>query len=257
MINQIVPLQSENCNAMQIFSYEQNSVRTVTLNGEPWFIAADVCEALDIQNSTQAVGRLDDDEKAMLNIGLTGGDTNIINEPGLYSLILGSRKPEAKAFKRWITHDVIPAIRKTGTYTAPPMSSLEIMRSMLDAQIQSEKRMSQVETSVARLETKINTALEKPVIVDWCKFINAKINMVVEARQLNHQVYRGDVYKELDQTARCNLEARQTQLRKRMREAGHTYKECRAVSKLQVIDADPKLRAIFETIVCRESARYS
>ena len=60
--------------------------------------------------------RLDEDEKARLNLGLSGGDTNCVNEPGLYSLVLGSRKPEAKSFKRWITHDVIPSIRKTGGY---------------------------------------------------------------------------------------------------------------------------------------------
>ena len=252
----MIPLQSENCNAMQIFNYEQNKVRAIVLNGEPWFIAADVCEVLDIQNSTQAVGRLDDDEKAMLNIGLSGGDTNIINEPGLYSLILGSRKPEAKAFKRWITHDVIPAIRKTGAYSTP-MTQIEIMQMSINALAEQEKRMAQVETNVAHLESKIHTALERPLVVDWCKWINDKINLIVESQGLNHQVYRGDRYKELEQSARCNLEARQTQLRKRLRESGHTYKECKAVSKLHVIDADPKLKIIFEGIVMRESARYS
>lgn len=88
----------------------------MTLEGEPWFVAADVCRALEIEPT--AVRRLDDDEKMTLR--LTQGesnrtsDTNIVNEPGLYALVLGSRKPEAKAFKRWITHEVIPSIRKTG-----------------------------------------------------------------------------------------------------------------------------------------------
>lgn len=239
---------------MQIFNYEQNKVRTIRKDGEPWFIAADVCEVLDLQNSTQAVGRLDDDEKAMLNIGLSGGDTNIINEPGLYSLILGSRKPEAKAFKRWITHEVIPAIRKTGTYSQP-MSSLEIMRAMLDTQIQSDQRLKSLESNVSHLETKIQVAFEKPAVVDWCKWINDRVNQIVESQQLNHQKYRGDLYKELETSARCNLEARRTQLRRRMREAGHTYKECKAVSKLTVVEADAKLKMIFEGIVKRESAR--
>ena len=102
---------------MQIFNNpEFGQIRTVYYNNEPWFIAKDVCESLDISNPTDAIKRLDIDEKARLNLGLPGGDTNIINEFGLYSLILGSRKKEAKAFKRWITHDVIPAIRKTGKY---------------------------------------------------------------------------------------------------------------------------------------------
>lgn len=79
-------------------------------------MAVDVCKALEHSNVTVALDRLDEDEKAKLNLGLPGGDTNCVNEPGLYSLVLGSRKPEAKSFKRWITHDVIPSIRKTGGY---------------------------------------------------------------------------------------------------------------------------------------------
>ena len=94
-------------------------VRTITLDGEPWFVAADVCKALEIGNPSDTLSRLDEDEKALVSIeGLSRGNDkgNIVNEPGLYSLVLGSRKPEAKAFKRWITHDVIPAIRRHGMY---------------------------------------------------------------------------------------------------------------------------------------------
>ena len=91
------------------------TVRTLLRDGEPWFVAADVCAALDIQNATQAVARLDDEDRAMLNIA-PQGETNAVNESGLYSLILGSRKPEAKPFKRWVTSEVLPEIRKTGGY---------------------------------------------------------------------------------------------------------------------------------------------
>ena len=85
----------------------------MNINGEPWFVAADVCKALEISNPTVAASRLDEDEKAKLNLGLQGSDATIINEPGLYTLVLGSRKPEAKQFKRWITHDVIPQYPQT------------------------------------------------------------------------------------------------------------------------------------------------
>lgn len=102
---------------MQIFNNpEFGQIRTVDHNSEPWFIAKDVCEILDIRNVTDTVKRLDADEVTRFNLGGLSGEMNIINEFGLYSLILGSRKKEAKAFKRWITHDVIPAIRKTGKY---------------------------------------------------------------------------------------------------------------------------------------------
>lgn len=107
-------------NDLQIFkSPEFGEIRASVIDGEPWFVAADVCKVLDHSNVTVAVDRLDADEKAKFNLGLTGGETNCVNEYGLYSLVLGSRKPDAKAFKRWITHDVIPSIRKHGAYMTP------------------------------------------------------------------------------------------------------------------------------------------
>lgn len=105
---------------IQIFQNPQfGAVRTIERDGEPWFVAADVCRALEHSNVTVALDRLDEDEKAKLNLGLPGGVTGCVNEPGLYSLVLGSRKPEAKAFKRWITHEVIPSIRRHGLYATP------------------------------------------------------------------------------------------------------------------------------------------
>ncbi len=110
-------------NEMTVFQNPDfGQVRTVTRDGEPWFVAADVCRALELGNNRQALKRLDDDEKGVISTDTLGGEQkmNIVNEPGLYSLVLGSRKPEARAFKRWITHDVIPAIRKTGSYSVKP-----------------------------------------------------------------------------------------------------------------------------------------
>lgn len=104
--------------APSVFHFHTSSVRVVDRDGEIWFVAGDVCTALQISNPTQAVARLDDDERAMFNIGRQG-DANIVSESGLYSLVLSSRKPEAKKFKRWVTHEVLPAIRKTGQYSAP------------------------------------------------------------------------------------------------------------------------------------------
>ena len=91
--------------------------------------------------------RLDADEKGRSSIPTLGGqqEMTVINEPGLYSLVLGSRKPEAKAFKRWITHEVIPALRKTGTYSLKPMSQLEIAKISLDMLIEQEKRLDSLE----------------------------------------------------------------------------------------------------------------
>lgn len=105
-------------NQLQSFMYDSHQVRTVVIDDQPWFVAKDVCEVLEISNPSDALKRLDEDERARFNLGRQG-ETNIVNEPGLYSLILGSRKPEAKQFKRWITHEVIPTIRKHGAYMTP------------------------------------------------------------------------------------------------------------------------------------------
>lgn len=104
--------------ALDIFDYDGQQVRTVVIDGEPWFVASDVCRILDHSNTTMAVGSLDEDEKGLRNVETPGGVQALVsvNEPGLYSLILRSRKPEAKAFKRWLTHDVLPTIRRTGRY---------------------------------------------------------------------------------------------------------------------------------------------
>ena len=112
-------------------------IRTLTIDGEPWFVAVDVCRALEIGNPTDAMRRLDADERTLVSIeGASNGlPVNAVNEPGLYTLILGSRKPEAKAFKRWITHEVIPTIRKTGAYSTRKPDSY-----MIDDPIERAKR---------------------------------------------------------------------------------------------------------------------
>lgn len=106
-------------NHLMIFENpEFGAVRSILIDGEPWFVAADVCKALELEKTNRALSRLDDDEKGAHSVSTPGGRQrmSIISESGLYSLILGSRKPEARAFKRWITHEVIPSIRKHGAY---------------------------------------------------------------------------------------------------------------------------------------------
>ena len=109
-------------NDMKIFeNSEFGAVRVVDVNGEPWFVAKDVCECLELTNTSQTLSYLDDDEKGITTNDTPGGaqEMSIVSEAGLYSLILRSRKPEAKTFKRWITHEVLPAIRKHGGYLTP------------------------------------------------------------------------------------------------------------------------------------------
>ena len=139
-------------NEMQVFSYQEKQVRTVEQGGEPWFVLKDVCDALDVSNSRMVSDRLDADEVSQAYIidGMGRKQrTTIVNEPGLYNVILRSDKPEAKAFKRWVTHEVLPSIRKTGAYSARPMSDYQQM--MADTRQRNARiRSAQILTRLAR-----------------------------------------------------------------------------------------------------------
>ena len=132
---------------LQLFEHEEfGSVRVVMIDGEPWFVAADVCRVLGLTNPTVAIESLDEDEKRKipesrvvvdpkLNLGSDFREVNIINESGLYALIFSSRKPEAKKFRKWVTHEVLPSIRKTGTYNLPSVTTVEVERQRIDADL--------------------------------------------------------------------------------------------------------------------------
>ncbi|MER6488779.1 BRO family protein [Streptomyces virginiae] len=107
--------------AVERFIFEGVEVRTVVRDGEPWWVAADVAAALGLSNLHSSLANLDEDERTLHNVESGQRSMSVINESGLYSMILRSRKPEAKSFKRWVTREVLPAIRKTGRYEATPV----------------------------------------------------------------------------------------------------------------------------------------
>lgn len=108
-------------NDLKVFNYSNDDVRVLMKDGEPWFVASDVCKILELKNISMALSRLDPDEKGISILDTLGGNQEmlIVNEPGVYVLAVSSRKKEAKAFKRWVTHEVIPSIRKHGAYMTP------------------------------------------------------------------------------------------------------------------------------------------
>lgn len=139
-------------NEIQRFDFKGASLRTLTDEaGEPWFVAKDVCDILGLENSRKATTDLDDDEKNTVTIsdGIAGNpNKTIISEPGLYRLVMKSRKPEAREFRRWVTHEVLPQIRKTGGYipTSESDSDEDIMaRAVLVAQRTIERKNQQLQ----------------------------------------------------------------------------------------------------------------
>lgn len=149
------------------FTFESILVRVTMVDGAPWFVARDVCQALDILNVSDALCRLDDDEKGIVSIYTLGGkqDLNCISESGVYSFVLGSKKPEAKKFKRWVVREVLPSIRKTGMYAIGgrqlPGNYPEALRQLAD---EVEKNMM--------LESKIEE--DKPKVEVFNVLIDAK-----------------------------------------------------------------------------------
>lgn len=153
-------------NELQIFiSEEFGEIRTVSIGNEPWFVASDICKALDIRNPTMAMERLDDDEKSKLNLGLPGGATNCVNEYGLYSLVLASRKKEAKDFKRWITHEVLPSIRKNGGYIEgqETLSDEELLSKAL---MVAQRKIEEKNQLIAMQDSRIQEMRPKEIFAD-------------------------------------------------------------------------------------------
>ncbi|WP_440961254.1 BRO family protein [Paenibacillus nitricinens] len=160
----------------KVFSYESAEVRTVMVEGEPWFVAKDIAEVLEFSETSAMTRYLDDDEKTNLSIKQGGSNltTNItaISEPGLYSAILRSRKPEARAFKRWITHEVIPSIRKTGMYATDALLDDPDLLLKTVTRLAEERR--------ARLAAEAQIVTMAPKVEAFDTFIDADGTMTVD-----------------------------------------------------------------------------
>ena len=156
---------------IQLFNYGENAVRTLERDGEIWFVAKDVCDVLELANPTEALRALDDDEKNSLRIseGNRGNpNVNVINEPGLYRLAFRSNKPEAKKFTKWVASEVLPTIRKTGSYGVGSSDALECARIVFEAAGLKGNQLALALNKVARNYANLDTlalgqlALEAP-----------------------------------------------------------------------------------------------
>lgn len=149
------------------FCFKDNVIRTITdALGEPWFVAKDVCDALGLDNITWALNGLDDDELTLekLNAGGQTREMKLISESGLYTLIIRSNKPQAKPFRRWVTHEVLPSIRKTGSYSRSSKSNSD-PRDLVGKNILKACRIIESELRVCkRLGINLTTARHRAVV---------------------------------------------------------------------------------------------
>lgn len=251
-------------NDLQIFNNpEFGEVRTVQIDGEPWFVGKDIAAALGYKNTRQAIAtNVDSEDKGVHSLDTLKGaqELTIINESGLYSLIFGSRLESASRFKHWVTSEVLPALRKTGQYQMKPLSPAEMFAAQAQVNLDHERQLSELARRTEQAEKTISEAASVFAVPaftkdDWQTKINAAINETVHTYGLNHQKFRGEIYRILEEKAGVNLTARQNRMRERMRRGGATCREAESVTKLHVIAQDPKLREIFYGIVQAQRAQ--
>lgn len=195
----------EKMNDLQIFNYNGNDVRTIQIDGEPWWVLKDVCMVLNIGNARDVFNRLDDDEKGVDQIDTLGGKQNmqIVNESGLYNVILRSDKPEAKPFRKWVTSEVLPSIRKTGGYQLPHMSKELRAIIMQDQKIQEvEKRVNKVQGDLEEFKEEMPLLaldcdrIAKAVQSKGIQCLGGKDSPAYHDKSLRAKVY-SDLHKEI------------------------------------------------------------
>lgn len=241
-------------NELTVFTHKDfGQIRVTSIADEPWWVLRDVCKALGIGNARMAKNRLDNEDVSLTDIQDARGHaqkTSVINEPGLYSVILRSDKPEAKAFKRWVTHDILPAIRKSGGYQLPHMTTAEIVAQLAQVNVDLEKRIDNIEQKMAEPKA---LPVAQPQAGDWKDSMDLTIKALIEKNHLNSCLYRAKLYRKLELAENVNIDARLRNLKARLRNQGYTSKELYAVTKLDVISRDKRLKTTFENIVSAET----
>lgn len=216
-----------------VFSFQEKQVRIVVKDGEPWFVARDVCAILEIGNTSQALVRLDDDEKGVISTDTPGGvqEMAAVNESGLYELVLGSKKQEAKEFKRWIKREVLPSIRKTGAYAVSENKVVPL--SERQALIQSLKLTAELAEEVEEVKTIAQTHSQK--IIELEQKVDEQITIDHgEQRALQKAVARRVYEIENDPQRRCEL-FRQLHREIKDRWAVASYRDVRRTELQQVL----------------------
>lgn len=247
---------------LQIFQNQKfGQVRTIEENGKVLFVAIDIARALGYRNPNDAISRHCRGyvkHAVPTNSGIQ--EMNVIPEGDIYRLVIKSELPGAEEFESWIFDEVIPSIRKIGSYSIPTMSQVELTAMIAQNQVEIEKTANKALEIANRANNQINNTMDiftAPVVKDWKQSMNSKLRAICEQHQLSYPVFFGELYQELEDVARVDLGDRQKRHRKRMLANGATKTQCKAVTKLEIIERDPKLKPIFEGIVRKYQAKYA
>lgn len=231
---------------------EFGKIRTLEINGEPYFIGRDVTEILGYSNSRKALSdHVDEEDKGVTKCDTLGGTQTmtVINESGLYSLVLSSKLPTAKAFKRWVTSEVLPAIRKHGTYGEADYLSLS---PQLQFMIKMEQRQNKLEK---RLDTVCETLQVRGS--NWRKATHSLINRIASASGIEQRELYIVIYDELECRAGVDLDRRLANLEDRLYERGVSESRISRLNYIDVIAEDRKLIEIYIAIVKETAIKYN
>ena len=257
-----------NENGIQVWNYESSEIRTVQVNGEPWFVLSDVCKVLEISNSRNISSRLEPDEKGVTLVDTLGGaqQMTIINESGLYTVILRSDKPQAKPFRKWVTSEVLPSIRKHGSYSvqsqfADLSPQLQVLIQMETRQKQIEARQAEQATALAGLEQKIQNTCEVIALdkTAWRKDSEHLINKIARATGEGYGGIRlvyEEIYRSIESRAGVSLNTRLTNKRNRMAGEGICKSKRDKLTRIDIIAEDKKLIEIYVAIVKELAVKY-
>lgn len=237
---------------------EFGQVRTLTIDDEPYFVGKDVAEILGYERPTKAIlDHVDAEDKDEVPIQDSIGrmqKASIINESGLYSLILSSKLPNAKRFKRWVTSEVLPSIRKTGSYS-PDYSSLSPQLQYL---ISLEQKTKELETAVQTTNRRLDSMCETMQIKgdNWRKATHSLINRIATASGQEQRAIYLDIYDELEYRAGCNLSIRFDNLSTRLFARGVSQSRINRLNYVDVIADDRKLTEIYIAIVKEIAVKF-
>lgn len=257
-----------NENGIQVWNYESSEIRTVQVNGEPWFVLSDVCKVLEISNSRNISSRLEPDEKGVTLVDTLGGaqQMTIINESGLYTVILRSDKPQAKPFRKWVTSEVLPSIRKHGSYSvqsqfADLSPQLQVLIQMETRQKQIEARQAEQATALAGLEQKLQNTCEVIALdkTAWRKDSEHLINKIARATGEGYGGIRlvyEEIYRSIESRAGVSLNTRLTNKRNRMAGEGVCKSKRDKLTRIDIIAEDKKLIEIYVAIVKELAVKY-
>lgn len=258
-----------NENEVQVWNYESSEVRTVQVNGEPWFVGKDVATVLGYSNTRDAIARhVDEEDKAGVGIhdGSQMREVVVVNESGLYSLVLSSKLPNAKKFKRWVTSEVLPSIRKHGSYSvqsqfADLSPQLQVLIQMETRQKQIEARQAEQATALAGLEQKIQNTCEVIALdkTAWRKDSEHLINKIARATGEGYGGIRlvyEEIYRSIESRAGVSLNTRLTNKRNRMAGEGVCKSKRDKLTRVDIIAEDKQLIEIYVAIVKELAVKY-